>query len=148
MKASATGGRLGRQTDGDVYGNYNVLFHIPMASTYLQLHAVCKGIGGRHRTLFWHQGTSQSPYTGRLASGVTILGSRRALSPRIRPFQGFFNYREFQLQPRIADSEKKKAFVESITSGNFHNSAAKGAESALSCMMRARCLQRTRSHLG
>src|SRR2546429_4451437 len=31
--------------------------------------------------------------------------------------------------------EKKKAFVESITSGNFHNQAAKGAESALSCML-------------
>jgi myo-inositol 2-dehydrogenase/D-chiro-inositol 1-dehydrogenase len=30
---------------------------------------------------------------------------------------------------------KTKAFVESITSGKFHNQAPKGAESALSCMM-------------
>jgi hypothetical protein len=29
----------------------------------------------------------------------------------------------------------KEAFVESISSGNFHNQAAKGAESAFSCMM-------------
>ena len=35
----------------------------------------------------------------------------------------------------FADREKKKAFVESISSGNLHNQAAKGAESALSCMM-------------
>ena len=35
----------------------------------------------------------------------------------------------------LIDPEKKKAFVESITSGNFHNQAAKGAESVLSCMM-------------
>ncbi len=34
-----------------------------------------------------------------------------------------------------ADAEKKKAFIESITSGNFHNQADKGAESAISCMM-------------
>ena len=34
-----------------------------------------------------------------------------------------------------ADREKKKAFVESITSGKLHNQASKGAESALSCMM-------------
>src|SRR5437588_3268931 len=29
LKASASGGRAGRPTDGDVYGNYNVLFHYP-----------------------------------------------------------------------------------------------------------------------
>src|SRR3989441_4833506 len=34
-----------------------------------------------------------------------------------------------------ADPEKKKAFIESINSGKFHNQADKGAESALSCMM-------------
>ena len=32
-------------------------------------------------------------------------------------------------------AEKKKGFVESILSGNFHNQAAAGAESALSCIM-------------
>jgi hypothetical protein len=35
----------------------------------------------------------------------------------------------------LADPEKKKAFVESISSGNFHNQVDKGAESAISCMM-------------
>ena len=35
----------------------------------------------------------------------------------------------------FADSAKKKSFVDSIVSGNFHNQAAKGAESALSCML-------------
>jgi len=37
-------------------------------------------------------------------------------------------------EPR-ADPAKKKAFIESITSGNFHSQAAKGSESAISCMM-------------
>jgi fructose-1,6-bisphosphatase/inositol monophosphatase family enzyme len=35
----------------------------------------------------------------------------------------------------FADREKKKAFVDSITSGNFHNQADKGAESAISCIL-------------
>jgi hypothetical protein len=42
---------------------------------------------------------------------------------------------KFTSNLEFADREKKKAFVDSITSGNFHNQADKGAESALSCMM-------------
>jgi hypothetical protein len=34
-----------------------------------------------------------------------------------------------------ADSEKQKFFVESVTSGDFHNQAAHGVESALSAML-------------
>ena len=34
-----------------------------------------------------------------------------------------------------ADSEKEKAFIESITSGQFLNQAALGAESAMSAML-------------
>ena len=42
---------------------------------------------------------------------------------------------KFTSNLELADQEKKKAFVESITSGNFHNQAAKGVESALSCIL-------------
>ncbi len=42
---------------------------------------------------------------------------------------------KFTSNLEFADREKKKAFVESIASGNFHNQADKGAESALSCVM-------------
>src|SRR5256885_14552830 len=48
---------------------------------------------------------------------------------------GFSATGKFTSNLEFADREKKKAFVESITSGNFHNQADKGAESALSCMM-------------
>jgi hypothetical protein len=34
-----------------------------------------------------------------------------------------------------ADPEKHKAFIESIATGNFHNQAALGVESALSAML-------------
>src|SRR5205814_2405122 len=49
--------------------------------------------------------------------------------------QAFSATGKFTSNLEFADREKKKAFVESITSGNFHNQADKGAESALSCMM-------------
>jgi myo-inositol 2-dehydrogenase / D-chiro-inositol 1-dehydrogenase len=35
----------------------------------------------------------------------------------------------------FADREKDKSFIESITSGKFHNQAAEGVETALSCML-------------
>ena len=49
--------------------------------------------------------------------------------------QAFSVTGSFTSNLEFADPEKKKAFVESITSGRFHNQADKGAESALSCMM-------------
>ena len=35
----------------------------------------------------------------------------------------------------FADREKDKAFIESITSGQFHNQAEAGVDTALSCML-------------
>jgi len=40
MKVAATGGRAGRPTDGDVYGNYNAVFQYPAAWISHQLDAV------------------------------------------------------------------------------------------------------------
>jgi len=49
--------------------------------------------------------------------------------------QAFSATGKFTSNLELADPEKKKAFVESISSGNFHNQTDKGAESALACMM-------------
>src|SRR3989442_8801816 len=137
LKASATGGRQGRPTnDGDVYGNYNVIFHYPdkvdvtFSSTQL-----AKGWCDVTERFFGTKGTSQSPYTGPLG----IWGDEPWQSPQtVKPGaeqQAFSVTGSFTSNLEFADREKKKAFVESITSGNFHNQAAKGSESALSCMM-------------
>jgi len=138
LKASATGGRQGRPAaDGDAYGNYHVLFHYPddvdvtFSSTQF-----AKGWWDVTERFFGTKGTSQSPYTGPLG----IWGDepwQAAGSPakdKSEP-QAFSVTGSFSSNLEFADPEKKKAFVESITSGNFHNQAAKGAESALSCMM-------------
>jgi predicted dehydrogenase len=137
VKASATGGRQGRPAnDGDVYGNYNVVFHYPnnvdMTFSSTQF---AKGWWDVTERFFGTKGTSQSPYTGPLG----IWGDEPwQYAPSTKPAtetQAFSVTGTFTSNLELADQEKKKAFVESITSGNFHNQAAKGAESALSCMM-------------
>src|SRR5437879_12803526 len=84
---------------------------------------------------FGTKGTSQSPYTGSLG----IWGDDPWQSPQTpKPGaeqQAFSVTGNFTSNLEFADREKKKAFIESISSGNFHNQAAKGTESALSCMM-------------
>jgi len=137
LNASATGGRQGRPpNDGDVYGNYNVIFHYPddvdvtFSSTQF-----AKGWWDVTERFFGTKGTSQSPYTGSLG----IWGDEPWQSPQTpKPGgeqQAFSVTGNLTSNLEFADREKKKAFIESITSGNFHNQAAKGTESALSCMM-------------
>src|SRR5256886_5227609 len=60
---------------------------------------------------------------------------RSTLFPYTTLFRSFSVAGNFTSNLEFADREKKKAFIESISSGNFHNQAAKGTESALSCMM-------------
>src|SRR5712672_3278014 len=138
VKASATGGRQGRPaSDGDAYGNYNVLFHYPdNVDVTFSSTQFAKGWWDVTERFFGTKGTSQSPYTGPLG----IWGDepwQAAGSPAKDPSaqQAFSVTGSFTSNLEFADTEKKKAFVESITSGNFHNQADKGAESAISCIL-------------
>src|SRR2546423_2882261 len=139
VKASATGGRQGRPADdGDCYGNYNVVFNYPNnVDVTFSSTQFAKGWWDVTERFFGTKGTSQSPYTGPLG----IWGDEQWQDPGSLPKdsgaepQKFSVTGSFTSNLQFADPEKKKAFVESITSGNFHNQAAKGAESALSCML-------------
>ncbi len=137
VKVSASGGRAGRPTDGDVYGNYNVLFHYPdgvdvtFSSTQFS-----KGWWEVTERFFGTKGTSQSPYTGPLGIWGEEPWQFEAPPAKDAGQAAFSATGKFTTSNlEFADREKKKAFVESITSGNFHNQADKGAESALSCIM-------------
>ena len=137
VKASASGGRKGRpEGDGDVYGNYHVLFHYPddvdVTFTSTQF---AKGWWDVTERFFGTKGTSQSPYVGPLGIwGDEPWQWASAGSNPTEP-QAFSGTGKFTSNLELADPKKKQAFVESITSGNFHNQADKGAESAISCMM-------------
>src|SRR6266581_3318442 len=138
LKASATGGRQGRPgNDGDAFGNYNVLFHYPdgvdvtFSSTQF-----AKGWWDVTERFFGTKGTSQSPYTGPLGIwGDEPWQATASPAKEKAEAQAFSFTGSFSSNLEFADREKKKAFIESIATGNFHNQAAKGAESALSCMM-------------
>src|SRR5262249_21443034 len=136
-KANATGGRAGRPADGDVYGNYNVVFQYPggvdvtFSSTQF-----AKGWWDVTERFFGTKGTSQSPYVGPL--GIWGDEPWQSGAPEAKDTanpQAFSVTGKFKSNLDQADPEKKKAFVESIISGKFHNQAEKGVESALSCMM-------------
>jgi myo-inositol 2-dehydrogenase/D-chiro-inositol 1-dehydrogenase len=138
LKASATGGRLGRPaSDGDAYGNYNVLFHYPdKVDVTFSSTQFAKGWWDVTERFFGTKGVSQSPYTGPLG----IWGDEPWQAPMTpaqdKPgAQAFSVTGNFTSNLEFADREKKKAFVDSITSGNFHNQADKGTESALSCIL-------------
>ena len=137
LKASATGSRLSRPAnDGDCYGNYNVVFQYPdgvdvtFSSTQF-----AKGWWDVSERFFGTKGTSLSPYRGPLGIWGDEPWQWEASTQTAHDDAGFSATGKFTSNLELADPEKKKAFVASITGGQFHNQAAKGAESALSCMM-------------
>ena len=137
LKTSATGSRLGRPpSDGDCYGNYNAVFHYPNGvDVTFSSTQFAKGWWDVSERFFGTKGTSLSPYRGPLGIWGDEPWQWEASAPKDSSDPGFSVTGKFTSNLELADSEKKKAFVASITSGNFHNQAAKGAESALSCML-------------
>jgi myo-inositol 2-dehydrogenase / D-chiro-inositol 1-dehydrogenase len=137
LKVSATGGRQGRPADdGDCYGNYNAVFHYPNdVKVTFSSTQFAKGWWDVSERFFGTKGTAISPYTGPLG----IWGDQPWQAPLVMQQPGqqaaFSVTGNFTSNLQNADAEKKKAFIESINSGKFHNQADKGAESALSCMM-------------
>jgi predicted dehydrogenase len=135
VKAAATGGSQGRPATDTAYSHYNVVLYYPndtpvtFSSTQFN-----KGWFDVTERFFGTKGTSQSPYAGPLG----IWGDEPWQPEGAAQSTGggqFSVTGKFSDNLAQADPEKKKAFVESITSGQFHNQAEPGAISALSCML-------------
>jgi myo-inositol 2-dehydrogenase/D-chiro-inositol 1-dehydrogenase len=137
VKAVASGGRHGRPaSDGDVYGNYHVIFEYPNeVQVTFSSTQFAKGWWDVTERFFGTKGTSQSPYSGPFGIWGDQPWQPSQTSTSGTEPQAFSVAGKFTDNLEFADREKKKAFIESITSGRFHNQVAKGAESALSCMM-------------
>ena len=136
LRVTATGGRAGRPADdGDCYGNYNAVFHYPNnVKVTFSSTQFAKGWWDVSERFFGTKGTSISPYQGPLGIWGDEPWQAPLISEEGQP-TAFSVTGKFKSNLEDADASKKKAFVDSITSGNFHNQAEKGAESALSCMM-------------
>jgi myo-inositol 2-dehydrogenase/D-chiro-inositol 1-dehydrogenase len=134
VKAVGAGSRKLRQDAGDCYDNFNVVFTYPndvqvsFGSTQFNKHKFDAAV-----LFFGTRGSAEAHYDHR----VSISGEEpwdAGLGPAKAGDQ-FSAAGTFKGALDQADSEKQKSFIESITSGNFINEAAPGAESALSSML-------------
>jgi len=135
LRAIGRGGRQGRgETGGDVYSHFDVVFEYPNG-VHVSFSSAQFGKGkfDVSQRFFGTKGWSVSPYSGRLGIDAdeswTWSGSERQQNGEFSASGSFSdNLAE-------ADSEKQKGFIAAITSGNFHNQAAQGADSALTAML-------------
>jgi myo-inositol 2-dehydrogenase/D-chiro-inositol 1-dehydrogenase len=137
LKASGVCGRKVRPDPGDASDHYNVVFtypegvHVTLNSTQFD-----RGWWDVNERFFGSKGVSESHYSGPCAIyGDEPWSWNTANSPQKPESKEFSATGSFSDNLAQADPEKKKAFLESILSGQFHNQAAQGAESALTAML-------------
>lgn len=134
VRAVGAGSRKLREDAGDCYDNFNVVFTYPgdiqvsFGSTQFDKHAFDASV-----RLFGTRGSCEAHYDSRMS----ISGEEKwdaGLGGKT-PDGQFSSAGSFRGALEQADPEKQRSFIESITSGNFLNEAAAGAESALSAML-------------
>ena len=133
--AVARGSKNGRNAPGDdCYSHFDVIYRYPggvhVSFNSTQFGKVPFEVSER---FFGTKGAAQSPYSGTLGifgdEAWTWAGSEQQKNGQFSASGSFSdNLAE-------ADSEKQKGFIESISSGKFHNQAAQGVESALTAML-------------
>jgi len=139
LKAVGRGGRNGRSgkldwPGDDCHSHFDVVFEYANG-VHVSFNSVQFGKGPFEASerFFGTRGASQSPYSGVLGitgeEAWTWAGSDR-------PVDGAFSSSgSFSDNLAQADPEKQKAFINSISSGQFHNQAADGVEAALTAML-------------
>ncbi|HET7102617.1 MAG TPA: Gfo/Idh/MocA family oxidoreductase [Terracidiphilus sp.] len=137
LKATATGGRDVLTHLGDCWDNYQVDFTYP-GNVHLSFSSTQFGdYGGFDAGLkfFGSEGAATVPYSG----PIQIIGARAwSWQESLQTAAGsgkFAANGAFNDNLALADREKERTFIESITSGRSHNQIAEGVQSALSCML-------------
>jgi predicted dehydrogenase len=133
--AVGRGSRNGRNAPGDdCYSHFDVIFRYP-GGVHVTFNSTQFGKGPFEvsERFFGTKGAAQSPYSGPLG----IVGDEAwmwAGSEQQRD-SSFSASGSFSDNLAEADSEKQKGFIASIVSGQLHNQAAQGVESALTAML-------------
>jgi predicted dehydrogenase len=138
IKAFATGGRNVITNAGDTWDNYQVIYTYP---NNVHLSFSSTQFGNNHwfdvsERVFGSNGIAEAPYSG----PVRIIGENAWAWTDVTPTQSkapavFAANGAFTDNLQFADREKDRSFIDSITSGKFHNQTVQGVESALSCML-------------
>jgi myo-inositol 2-dehydrogenase / D-chiro-inositol 1-dehydrogenase len=139
VKAVATGGRNVLTHAGNIWDNYEVIFTYPK-DVHVSFSSTQFGDFGFDvsERVYGADGLAEMPYSGPLR----ILGKnawtwvdpegtqQQSTEPARFAANGAFTDNLIH-----ADRDKDRGFIESITSGQFHNQIAAGVESALACML-------------
>jgi predicted dehydrogenase len=136
IKAVATGGRNVITHFGDCWDNYQVIYTYPddVRVSFSSTQFGTNGWFDVSESVFGSKGIAEAPYSG----PVRIVGDNAwAWKDDTTPSGNaqFAANGAFSDNLAFADREKDKAFIESIVSGKFHNQAADGVQSAVSCML-------------
>jgi predicted dehydrogenase len=138
VKAIATGGRTVTTHAGDCWDNYQVSYTYP-GDVHLSFASTQFGdYGGFDAALriFGDKGAAEIPYAGPVRvlgeSAWTWQGGSGAGAAGAGVFASNGDFKD---NLALADRDKTSSFIESITSGKFHNQIAAGVESARSCML-------------
>ena len=139
LKAVATGGRNVLTHPGNTWDNYQVVFTYPN-DVHLSFSSTQFGANGWFdvsQSVFGSRGIAEAPYAGPLR----IIGENAwtwtdpTPAPQSSANPSFAANGAFANNLALADREKDRGFIDSIISGNFHNQAAVGVESALTAML-------------
>ncbi len=138
LKATATGGRNVLTHPGDTWDNYQVIYTYPN-DVHVSFSSTQWGTNGFFdvtERVFGENGIAEAPYSG----PVRIIGEnawewKGDAASAGAPAATFAANGAFTDNLEFADREKDRAFIESITSGRFHNQAVDGVNSALSAML-------------
>lgn len=149
VKAIGTGGRGVREDAGDCWDHFDVVYTYPRGVQICLNHFQGgKALFDASIRMFGSKGVAELHYEGVVGlygdepwewEGSAGPGSPRPGHANIYA-QGEEAAAErvagvFHSALEHADTEKEKAFVDSITSGKFHNQAATGAEAALTAIL-------------
>jgi myo-inositol 2-dehydrogenase/D-chiro-inositol 1-dehydrogenase len=133
LKAVGTGGRPTRNSDSTTYDHFNLVFTYPdgVAVSFSSAQFGKFNFDCNERFL-GTRGNSQSPYGGPLGIWGEEPWQPAPPAAESKEFSGTGNFFGNLEQ---ADPAKKKSFLDSITSGKFHNQVADGADSTYACIM-------------
>lgn len=139
IKAVTTGGRNVLTHAGNCWDNYEVIFtypndvHVSFSST--QFGDFGFDVSER---VYGADGLAEMPYSGPLRilgkNAWTWTNPEADTSKPSEPAK-FAANGAFSDNLEFADRDKDRSFIESITSGQFHNQIEAGVESARSCML-------------
>jgi len=139
LKAVATGRRNIISHAGDTWDNYEVIYTYPgdVRVSFSSTQFGTNGWFDVSESIFGATGVAEAPYSG----PVRIIGENAwawsdaaADNAPAKPAT-FAANGAFSDNLALADREKDRGFIESITQGKFHNQAADGVQTALSCML-------------